>query len=183
MRVPRTARDFRELFKKSENCLKLPRTVWNYRELFETSENCLKLPRTVLHFRELSKNSLELFDTSENYIRSWEHFTRNHERKQWPFRAIVQISQDYTLSIDLSNLSLLIKQNYSTVLVKKKAVICRKRDLHVSEAEVQPRGVLTKRCSENMQQIYARTPMSKCDFNKVALATLSKSYCDMGVLL
>ena len=27
-----------------------------------------------------------------------------------------------------------------------------------------PRGVLSKRCSENMQQIYSRTPMSKCDF-------------------
>ena len=139
------------MFKNSEICFRLPITVWEFRELPETSENCLKLPRTVWHFRELSKNSLELFDTSENYIRSWEHFTRNHERKQWPFRAIVQISQDYTLSIDLSNLSLLIKQNYSTVLVKKKkANICRKRDLHVSEA---------------------------------ALATLSKSYCDMGVLL
>ena len=30
------------------------------------------------------------------------------------------------------------------------------------------RGVLRKRCSENMQQIYRRTPISKCDFNKVA---------------
>ena len=30
------------------------------------------------------------------------------------------------------------------------------------------RGVLGKRCSENMQQIYRRTPMPKCDFNKVA---------------
>ena len=30
------------------------------------------------------------------------------------------------------------------------------------------RGALTKRCSENMQQIYRRTPMPKCDFNKVA---------------
>ena len=30
------------------------------------------------------------------------------------------------------------------------------------------RGVLRKRCSENMQRIYKRTPMSKCDFNKVA---------------
>ena len=29
-------------------------------------------------------------------------------------------------------------------------------------------GVLKKRCSENMQQIYRRTPMPKCDFNKVA---------------
>ena len=31
------------------------------------------------------------------------------------------------------------------------------------------RGVLRKRCYENMQQIYKRTPMPKCDFNKVAL--------------
>ena len=30
------------------------------------------------------------------------------------------------------------------------------------------RAVLRKRCSENMQQIYRRAPMSKCDFNKVA---------------
>ena len=30
------------------------------------------------------------------------------------------------------------------------------------------RGVLKKRCLENMQQIYRRTPMPKCDFNKVA---------------
>ena len=32
-----------------------------------------------------------------------------------------------------------------------------------------PRGVPRKRCSENMQQIYRRTPMPKSDFNKVAL--------------
>ena len=31
-----------------------------------------------------------------------------------------------------------------------------------------PRGVFKKRCSENMQQIYRRTPMPKYDFNKVA---------------
>ena len=31
------------------------------------------------------------------------------------------------------------------------------------------RGVFRKRCSENIQQIYRKTPMSKCDFNKVAL--------------
>ena len=29
-------------------------------------------------------------------------------------------------------------------------------------------GVLKKSCSENMQQIYRRAPMPKCDFNKVA---------------
>ena len=30
------------------------------------------------------------------------------------------------------------------------------------------KGVLKKRCYENMQQICRRTPMPKCDFNKVA---------------
>ena len=29
------------------------------------------------------------------------------------------------------------------------------------------RAVLWKRCFENMQQIYKRTPRPKCDFNKV----------------
>ena len=29
------------------------------------------------------------------------------------------------------------------------------------------KGVLRKRCAENMHQIYRRTPMSKCGFNKV----------------
>ena len=45
------------------------------------------------------------------------------------------------------------------------------------------RGVFMKRCSETMQQIYRRTPVAKCDFNKVALATLLKSHFAMGVLL
>ena len=30
------------------------------------------------------------------------------------------------------------------------------------------RGVLGKRCSENMQQIYRLTSMPKCDFNKIS---------------
>ena len=35
-------------------------------------------------------------------------------------------------------------------------------------SEATSRGVLIERCSENMQQIYRRTPMQKRDFNKVA---------------
>ena len=30
------------------------------------------------------------------------------------------------------------------------------------------RGALRKRCPENIRQIYRRTPMLKCDFNKAA---------------
>ena len=40
----------------------------------------------------------------------------------------------------------------------------------IYHAQKQPtRGVPRKRCSENIQQIYRRTPMPKCGFNNVAL--------------
>ena len=45
------------------------------------------------------------------------------------------------------------------------------------------RGVLRKRCSENMQQIYRSTPMPNRDFNKVAKATFLKSHSGIGVFL
>ena len=39
-----------------------------------------------------------------------------------------------------------------------------------AKGQKQPfRGVLRKKCFENMQQIYKRTSMSKCDFSKVVL--------------
>ena len=46
-----------------------------------------------------------------------------------------------------------------------------RRNYNVNICQVQKhpfRGVLRKRHSENMQQIYMRTPMPKCDFNEVA---------------
>ena len=43
----------------------------------------------------------------------------------------------------------------------------------LEDLQKQPhRGVLSKGCSENMQQIYRTTPMSKCDFNEVAALLL-----------
>ena len=48
------------------------------------------------------------------------------------------------------------------------------------------RDLLGKKYSENMQQIYSRIPMLKCDFNKVAKqckATLLKSHFGMDILL
>ena len=42
-------------------------------------------------------------------------------------------------------------------------------DADIKSQKQAHRRVLTKRCSENMQQIYRRTPTRKCDFNKVAL--------------
>ena len=69
-----------------------------------------------------------------------------------------------------NNQRLWIKFNFDSQRIK---------DLSGSE-EIQQKqpsiGVLRKRCSENMQQIYRRrTPMSKCEFNKL--------YFGMGLLL
>ena len=51
-----------------------------------------------------------------------------------------------------------------------KGLVSLIRDLFKSTKQKQPsRDVPIKRCSENMQQIYRKTPMPKCDFNKVAL--------------
>ena len=42
-------------------------------------------------------------------------------------------------------------------------------DADIKSQKQAHRRVLTKRCSENMQQIYRKTSTQKCDFNKVAL--------------
>ena len=39
--------------------------------------------------------------------------------------------------------------------------------LHKTIQKQPHRDVLKKRCSENMQQSYRRTPLPKCDFNKL----------------
>ena len=58
-----------------------------------------------------------------------------------------------------------------TILGSIKLVsICLKNELVEKMLQKQPcRGVLRKRCSEKMQQIYRRTPMPKYDFNKLVL--------------
>ena len=43
------------------------------------------------------------------------------------------------------------------------------QQIHRSNQKQPSIGVLSKRCFENMRQIYRRTPMPKCDFNEVAL--------------
>ena len=52
------------------------------------------------------------------------------------------------------------------------------------QSQKQPsRGVPRKRCSENMQQIYRRTPIAKCDFNKVAIEITLQHGCSPVNLL
>ena len=53
-------------------------------------------------------------------------------------------------------------------IINKLKILCQKFDRSRSNCQKQPsKGVLMKGCSNNMQQIYRRTPMPKCNFNKV----------------
>ena len=52
-----------------------------------------------------------------------------------------------------------------------KGYICQYKCQGVYLQNQPSRGVLKKKCSEYIQQIYRRTPMSKCDFNEVAQQT------------
>ena len=54
--------------------------------------------------------------------------------------------------VELNSLFLRIHQRRSTIL-----------ETSNKSQKQPPRGVPRKRCSENMQQIYRRTPMPKCD--------------------
>ena len=51
---------------------------------------------------------------------------------------------------------------------KRYNIYCWYKETYTNIQKQPPRGVPRKKCSENMQQIYRRTPMPKCDFNKVA---------------
>ena len=44
----------------------------------------------------------------------------------------------------------------------------RKPSKHIKVQKQLSKAVLRKRCSANLQQIYRRTPMAKCNVNKVA---------------
>ena len=63
------------------------------------------------------------------------------------------------------------QKNKDKEKLEGKAAYCKEQILKAKNDHIQKqpsRGVHSKSCSENMQQIYRRTPMSKCDFNKIA---------------
>ena len=59
---------------------------------------------------------------------------------------------------------------YQTVEVKKQIWKCQGNVFKFKNSQQKqlPREVSRKRCSKNMQQIYKKTPMLKCEINKVA---------------
>ena len=55
---------------------------------------------------------------------------------------------------------------HSQNVVTPKNYIAIQSSRRIIQIQKQPfKDVLKKKCSENMQQIYRRTPMQKCDFN------------------
>ena len=84
------------------------------------------------------------------------------------FLKISQISQKIPVLTSWMDLSL---TNFMRFRVEVKIKALSKYYLNRSFPVIQKQpsiGVLIKRCSENMQQIYLKTPMPKCDFTKVA---------------
>ena len=68
--------------------------------------------------------------------------------------------------------------------LKKKCVrVNHSHFMNKSFRSSHPEVFLLKGVPENMQQVYRRTTMPKCDFNKVALSTLLKSPFGMDILL
>ena len=82
--------------------------------------------------------------------------------------SISNVSKDIKKRIDLalSSFGRIRKSIWSNKNIVLKLKIRLYRSSH-------PEVFLEKRCSENMQQIYRRTPVPKCDFNKVALQLYS----------
>ena len=78
-------------------------------------------------------------------------------------------SQDIlTFKIKTGFLDLNLKDKDRIITICKIILSCNA--MLTAHLQKQPsRGAFWKRCPENMQQIYKRTPMPKCDFNKVAL--------------
>ena len=61
------------------------------------------------------------------------------------------------------------KSYYDLIKMQNLVIFGSNQKIYIYYIQKQsPTGVLKKRCSGNMQQIYRRTPMPKCDFNKVA---------------
>ena len=86
-----------------------------------------------------------------------------------PFRSATLLKRGSDTGVFL----LILPKFLRTPILKN---ICERRLLSeikiltvtLKEQKQPPRGVLRKKCSENMQQIYRGTPMPKRDFNKVA---------------
>ena len=59
------------------------------------------------------------------------------------------------------------KNDKQNKLSGDKVLFCILQNTEVDVKKQPFRGVLSKKCFENIQQIYRKTPMPKCDFGKI----------------
>ena len=79
--------------------------------------------------------------------------------------SLSNCSYSYVLMIKICIIILILQDNLFELIMRESIFLYS----YIYNIHKQPlRGVPRKRCSENMQQIYRRIPMLKCDFNKVA---------------
>ena len=105
-------------------------------------------------------------DQIRSFLQIWSHLLKKSLMENFIFCVVdnVSLPGNFNSCIKDSPMKLFCEISKLRSLIKEPACFKNRRIMkHPS------RGVLMKRCSENMQQIYRRTPMSKCDFNKVAL--------------
>ena len=79
-------------------------------------------------------------------------FKVNNKNTKTMSNDVILVFSFQSLQVDFSNLDDISRHDRMITYLQKQP----------------PRRVLSKRYSENMQQIYRRTPMPKCDFNKIA---------------
>ena len=88
---------------------------------------------------------------------------------EFPEKLIIAHLNINSIRNKFGSFSFMIENNVDILLISETKLddsfplgqfnICQKQPSRI---------VLRKRCSENMQQVYRRAPMPKCDFNKVA---------------
>ena len=81
----------------------------------------------------------------------------------------------------------ILKQKFGKETLLKKVKRERRRltfqDENYRIQKQPPRGIPRKRCSENMQQVYRRTPIPKCDFNSNCIEITLRYGCSPVNLL
>ena len=93
------------------------------------------------------------------------HFN-NNPVSSTPFHKHLGIVLDDNVGYE-HYLNFVLKRVKKTICLLRKFQQSLPRKISNHNLQKQPsRGALIKRCSENMQKIYRRTPMPKCDFNK-----------------
>ena len=172
----------RSLWKILETCLK---DEYSWHNLYEKLEK-LNYYRQKPSFNEIKASQSSWFQGS-NYIQFKTHVVPTL-KKNPTFTITLAGANDATHETSRQILDSLLELQHEIMKTLPDCnVIFSKPKLHVEFVDNSnicvehihkqpPRGVLNKRCSQNMQQIYRRTPMPKCVLNKVVYSNHTSAW-------